>query len=223
MQHRTVRGRLTYRGPDGNERGREWFHITRAPNGSRTMRTVSEIDDSKILRDVTLTVDSAWKPLDCFVRISVANESLGTAWFQFDETEATAELSSPDLGKVRQILPTQGRAPMFGAHQVVGDGWQAGLLDPQDPGPTRIEGILLSSILPNGASAPMLAQTSMVAERIGPERIKVPAGEFDTVQYRFSPDGLAVEDLWVIPEDFLLVRSTWGHYGTTYELAELYD
>lgn len=223
MQHQTTRGRLAYLGPGGVERGREWFHITRAVDGTRTMRTVSEIDDSKILRDVTLTVDSGWRPVDCFVRVSVSDELLGTAWFRFGDSKATVEHESAQLGSVKQELTVSGRAPMFGAHQVMGDGWQAGLLASEDSGPTRVDGILLSSILPNGSSAPMLATTSMVAERIGPERIEVRAGEFDTVHYRFSPDGLVEEDIWVLPDDFTLVRSVWGHYGTTYELDELYN
>ena len=38
MQHLTMRGRISYLGPNGVERGREWFHVTVAPDGSRTMR-----------------------------------------------------------------------------------------------------------------------------------------------------------------------------------------
>ena len=67
----------------------------------------------------------------------------------------------------------------------------------------------------------MLASTTIVAERLGPETITVPAGTFDTVRYRFSPDGLEAEDVWVLPDDWTLVRSSWGRYTTTYELAEL--
>ena len=88
---------------------------------------------------------------------------------------------------------------MFGAHQVAGDGWQAGLLAGHDgPGPVRVEGVLLSSRLPNGASGPLIESTTIVAERIGEERITVDAGTFDTVRYRFSPEGLEPEDVWVL-------------------------
>ncbi|WP_122816924.1 hypothetical protein [Nocardioides pantholopis] len=221
MQHRTSRGRLAYLGPDGAERGREWFHVTHAADGSRTMRTVSEIDDAQILRDVTLTVGADWRPRDSYVRVVVADRLVGSGWFRFTDTEATAEVDGVGVGRLSQRLATPGRAPMFGAHQVAGDGWQAGLLAADDQGPTRFEGILLSSALPNGASGPMLATTAMTVERIGTERLRVRAGEFDTVHYRCSPDGLDAEDVWVLPEDLTLVRSVWGHYGTTYELAEL--
>ncbi len=222
MQHQTTRGRLAYLGPDGAERGREWFHLTRAVDGSRTMRTVSEIDDSQILRDVTLTVGADWRPRDSYVRVSVADRVVGAGWFRFTDSEATAEVDSTDLGRFTQRLSTAGRAPMFGAHQVAGDGWQAGLLGADDDGPTRVEGILLSSPLPDGASGPVLAGAAMTVQRLGRERIRVLAGEFDTVHYRCSPDGLDAEDVWVLPDDLTLVRSVWGHYGTTYELAELH-
>ncbi|WP_110241535.1 hypothetical protein [Nocardioides gilvus] len=221
MNHSSVRGRLAYLGPEGHERGREWFHVTIAPDGSRTMRSVAEIDDSEILRDVTLTVGPDWRPAESYVRVSVADLWVGTAWFRFDDRGATAEIDSPLLGQLTQRLPSSGRAPMFGAHQVAGDGWQAALLEPGESGPRRVEGILISSPLPNGASAPMLASTAMVAECLGPEQITTPAGAFDTLHFRFTPDGLGAEDVWVLPQDLTLVRSVWGHYGTTYELVEL--
>lgn len=221
MKHTTVRGRLAYLGPEGNERGREWFHITLAGDGGRTMRSVAEIDDSHILRDVTLTVGPDLRPVDSYVRVSVADQWMGTASFRFDDEGASAESLSPELGHVTQRLTLTGRASMFGAHQVAGDGWQAGLLASGESGPRRFEDILLCSPLPNGASAPMLATTAMVAECLGPEQITTPAGTFDTLHYRFTPDGLPPEDAWVLPEDHTLVRSVWSHYQTTYELVEL--
>lgn len=221
MPHTTVRGRLAYLGPDGNERGREWFHVTATPDGTRTMRSVAEIDDARLLRDVTLVVGADWRPRESWVRVTVDDSLVGSGWFCFGEEEATAEVRSTELGRVSQRIRTAGRAPMFGAHQVAGDGWQAALLAPGESGPRRVEGILLSSPLPNGASGPLLATTSMVAEVVGPEVVTTAAGTFETLHLRFTPDGLDAEDVWVLPEDNTLVRSVWGHYGTTYELVEL--
>lgn len=223
MRHTTSRGLISYRGPDGIERGREWFHITVAPDASRTMRTVSEIDDSGILRDVVLTLDSHWRPREAFVRVTVHDEPVGAGWFEFERHRATAQVRSAELGRIQQIITIDGWAPMFGAHQVAGDGWQAALLgvEQADGDKAHISGVLLSSPLPNGASGPMLATTQMHAERIGPEVITVPAGTFDTVHYRFSPAGLAAEDVWVLPDDWTLIRSKWAHYNTSYELVEL--
>ena len=223
MRHATSRGLISYRGPDGMERGREWFHVTVAPDASRTMRTISEIDDSGILRDVVLTLGPDWRPRDAYVRVAVQDEPVGAGWFEFEQHQALAEVRSTELGRIRQTVAIDGWAPMFGAHQLAGDGWQAALLGPDqtDGDQRRVSGILLSSLLPNGSSGPMLASTTMVAERLGSESITVPAGTFDTVHYRFSPDGLEAEDVWVLPDDWTLVRSRWAHYNTTYELAEL--
>lgn len=222
MQHRTTRGKISYRDATGAERGREWFHITESPDGSRTMRTTSEIDDSEILRDVTLSLGADWRPRDCYVRISVADEMVGAGWFEFGEREARCTVESSSLGRLCQVVTTPGRPPMFGAHQVAGDGWQAALLHGCAPTVSkRVDGILLSSALPNGASGPMIATTSMVAELVGPERITVPAGTFDTMHYRFSPDGLDAEEVWVLVDGLVLVRSEWAAYQTTYELTEL--
>jgi hypothetical protein len=183
------------------------------------MRTVSEIDDSQILRDVSLTVGPDWRPRDSYVRVCVADELIGSGWFEFTETQARAEVSSARLGRITQVIPTAGRAPMFGAHQLAGDGWQAGLLAGQGDGPLRVENVLLSSPEPDGSSGPLLDRIAVTAERIGPERITVPAGTFDTVHYRFSPDGLEPEDVWVLEGSNTLVRSRWPHYKTSYELS----
>lgn len=221
MKHLTSRGRISYVGPAGKERGREWFHVTTAPDGSRTMRTISEIDDSQILRDVVLTVGADWRPRESYVRVCLADEFVGSGWFEFGAQEARAEVFSPALGRIAQVVQTHGRAPMFGAHQVAGDGWQAGLLDGRhNQGPLKVEGILLSSAEPNGASGPLLESTSMIAEFVGEDTITVRAGTFDTLHFRFSPEGLDAEDVWVMAGSNTLVRSTWAHYDTTYELVQ---
>jgi len=57
MKHRSYRGRVDYIHDDIGERGREWFSVTVQPDGMRTLRSQCEMDDTRILRDVTYTVD----------------------------------------------------------------------------------------------------------------------------------------------------------------------
>jgi len=83
MKHRTYRGRIDYIHDDIGERGREWFTVTVQPDGTRTLRSHCEMDDTRILRDVVYTVDRAWLPIDSYVRLTVEEKLMGSAWFRF--------------------------------------------------------------------------------------------------------------------------------------------
>jgi len=85
---RRYSGKIVYVGDTTGERGREWFNITVEPNGTRTLRSQAKIDDAEInktrvLREVTCTLDAHWRPLDAFVRITVDDVFGGTSWFRF--------------------------------------------------------------------------------------------------------------------------------------------
>ena len=96
IPHVRIRGKIHYTSdkPDrkGQERGREYFTITRHADGRRTLRAYVEIDDApNVMRDVTLSVGADWKPTDCFVRLSVGDQFKGSSWFRFDDHGAEAE------------------------------------------------------------------------------------------------------------------------------------
>ena len=80
MRHRAYRGRMVYL-TDGVEMGREWFAVTVQPDGARTLRAQCEVDDDRLLRDIVLTVDAASRPIDAFVRLTVAERTVGSAWY----------------------------------------------------------------------------------------------------------------------------------------------
>ena len=52
MSHRSYRGKMLYLTDGVGEMGREWFHVTVQPDGTRTMRATCEMDDDRLLRDV---------------------------------------------------------------------------------------------------------------------------------------------------------------------------
>ena len=54
--------------------------MTIQKDGTRTLRSKCEMDDSGVLRDVTFTVDKNWMPKDSFVRLTV-KEVFGSSWF----------------------------------------------------------------------------------------------------------------------------------------------
>ena len=81
-EYRVRRGKISYLSTEaargGEERGRERFHMSFAPNGRRTVSAVCEIDDAPdVLRHAVLTYDSDWRPVEAFVRIDVAGAPMG--------------------------------------------------------------------------------------------------------------------------------------------------
>ena len=88
MNHRSYRGKMLYLTDGLGEMGREWFHVTVQPDGSRTLRATCEMDDDRLLRDVVMTVSKNWYPVDAFVRLSIVEKLVGSSWFNF--TDGTA-------------------------------------------------------------------------------------------------------------------------------------
>jgi hypothetical protein len=230
---RTYRGRIAYvgdataeRGPI--ERGREWFTVTVQPSGERTINARCEIDDSGVVRDVVYSVRADWSPVDAFIRLNVRGRFMGSGWFRFSPTMAECETYMAEGGRVSQrIFRRRGdegeNASTFGAHPVACDVWHLGSYDPAAlaVGQTVQHCAFMSSLLPNGASGPMLSTMAFAIEYLGPEELTVPAGTFATqhFRYRFS-DGHPDEHVWFTSEDRVLVRIRWDLLRTTYELVE---
>ena len=104
---RAVRGTIAYTsnkpGREGQERGREYFHITVHSDGRRTCMAHSEIDDRpSVMRDIVYSLDAQWMPTDCFVRLSVNDRFTGTGWFRFGKDFAECETYTALDGRVTQ-------------------------------------------------------------------------------------------------------------------------
>jgi Protein of unknown function (DUF3108) len=212
MRHRTIEGRLLYRGP-GGERGREWFAVTVHGDGRRLLRARTEIDDGEVLRDVTHTLDPRFRPIDCTVRLQVEDRFVGTGWFWFDEQRAIGECVTAVGGRLSQRIDTPGRARGFGSHALVSDGILTAAHDPAGPACQRIENAFLSSYAFNGATGPMLCPIAFGLEYLGTEAVEVPAGRFRCERYRYLLDDSAVAghppyEVWVSADgDRVLVRA----------------
>ena len=163
MNHRTYKGKVIYIHDEIGERGREWFDVTVQPDGSRTLRSHCEMDDSIILRDVILTVDKHWKPQDSYVRLTVKNNFMGSAWFLFDHEKVTCEAYTTNEGRLSQIVKVSEWPKSFGAHPVVCDIWHLGSWNWKSEESTQNWVSIMSSPLPNGASGPFIKKDVTMA------------------------------------------------------------
>ena len=234
VDHVNYHGRIAYlsKKPDrmDQERGRERFTITVHSDGHRTCMAQSEIDDRpSVMRNVALTLDENWVPLDCFVRISVGDRFMGSGWFRFSEDEAECETHTAIEGRVSQKMSLIERPRAFVDHAIIGDAWVLKMFDlSKGPGVQSFGQLLLSSPDHRGATGPLLFRISPSIEFVGEEKITVGAGEFDALHFRFgSTAGLPNEhppyDIWCTADGhYIFLRgAVYGYMMTYYELTDL--
>ena len=232
--HRSLRGTIRYtsKKPDrmDQERGREYFMINVHRDGKRTCIAHCEIDDRpSVMRDITYSLDEDWYPMDCFVRLAVDDKFMGTGWFRFGPDFAECETYTSLDGRVTQRMETNGRLKTFQNHAIVCDSWHMRLFDLNNTDAVQsIDEMLLSSPDHRGATGPMLFRIGFGVEYVGEEEIKVEAGRFDALHFRFVsspglPEAHPPYDIWCTnDEDFLFLRGDIGGYmQTAYELVEL--
>ncbi|MBM3504552.1 MAG: hypothetical protein FJX65_11825 [Alphaproteobacteria bacterium] len=229
MRHRTARGRIVYREKSG-EIGGEHFVITGHSDGARTHRALCAFNDIELLRDVTYSVDAAWRPTDSFVRLTLKDQFLGSAWFRFAEGYAECEAFTAHEGRVSQRMVTAGRANVFVPHSVVGDIWQVGALDKQaGDRPHVIHGRMTSSPRTLGDSGPMLAFTGWGAgvpgtlhlQYRGETEVRVAAGTFPCMRVDIVRKDTPSLELYATGPDLIPVLLKAEFLGQSYELVEL--
>lgn len=237
MTHKTIRGTICYTStkPDriGEERGREYFTLTKQADGTDVMLAHCEIDDApNVIRDVSLALrhdDSS--PLDCSVRLTVGDRFEGSGWMRFGDGIAECETFSARDGRLKQSVETPAKVRWLQAHPIVGDALLMKLYDlSQGPGKTFFDDIYLTSPDHRGATGPLLFRTGFSIVYLGEEDITVAVGDFRARHFQITdtagnlPEEHPPYDVWcTADDDYLLLRAGAGGYMQThYELTELW-
>ena len=234
-KHNSIRGSILYtsKKPErmDQERGREYFSITRQSDEMLVMHAHCEIDDEpNVVRDVVLAMDANSAPYDCHVRLSVGDKFEGSGWMYFTEDKACCETFSATDGRIQQELLTEGRIKWLQAHPIVGDGLLMKLYDlSQGPGKTFFPNLMLTSPDHRGATGPELFETGFGIQYVGEEELTVTAGSFAARHFQVVdtagnlPEEHPPYDVWVTADDdyLLLKASVAGYMQTHYELVEL--
>lgn len=194
--HRSVIGQIerTSLRPEeaGRVFGREVFVVARHGDGSRTLTSHGEIDDSAggVARDVIVSLDRDRFPTDAAVRIAVGGAFAGSGWFRFGDGFAECETFTAGEGRLSQRMETHGRVKGFGTHSLANDAWFMGLYDvARGPGVQEFPDALLASPHHFGASGPILFRMGGRVRLLGKERLAVRAGSFDAWHFQFEDTG----------------------------------
>jgi hypothetical protein len=233
--HRTLRGAIRYtsRQPErvGQERGREYFSLTRQSDDVLVMHAHCEIDDEpNVVRDVVLAMGMDASPRDCHVRLTVGDRFEGSGWMYFTDDKACCETWSASDGRIQQEILTEGRVRWLQAHPIVGDGLLMKLYDLEaGPGKQFFPDLMLTSPDHRGATGPELFVTGFGLRYVGDEQVDVAAGSFPARHFQVVdtagnlPEEHPPYDVWVTAdEDYLLLKArVAGYMQTCYELVEL--
>jgi hypothetical protein len=215
LGYRLVHGELRY-SHAGRTRGHERFTISVHGDGSRILRAMSEIFETRVLRDVSLRVGPDWCPRDVFVRLTVSDEFRGSGWFTFDEDEARGEALHAPAARLSQQVRLARRVRSFGTHPIQGDAWHAGMFDLSGPPRQHFTDVMISSYAFDGATGPELLPLGFGLELLGTEEVPVPAGSFRCRRFRFLLGEGQFSDhppyeIWVTADgDNVLVRAEVG-------------
>lgn len=221
--HRAYSGRISYKHPDGTERGREWFSGTVHDNG-RAVRALCEIYAEKIVRDVAWTLDAAFMPIEEYARIVEDSVMTGSSWFRFDGDAVDCEAHTTAYGRVSQTLRTPGPIRFLGLHPLFGDGLLAAPRGKERLGEEEIINSVTCSFSVNGESG-LIAHPQQVGVRyVGEEELTVPAGTFQARHYQFRWQSYwAPADYWVFGDDYTFLQARWSEFGTSSVLVEYND
>lgn len=234
MTHKTVRGKILYtsKKPErmDQERGREYFSITRQADGVEVLQAHCEIDDApNVVRDVVLAMNADASPLDCSVRLSVDDRFEGSGWFRFTDSYMECETYNWRDGRISQRIDIDKPVRWLQAHPICGDAILMRLYDlSEGPGKQFFPDLMLTSPDHRGATGPLLFKSGLGIRYVGEEDITVQAGSFRARHFQVVdtagnlPEEHPPYDIWCTADDdyLFLKAAVAGYMQTHYELVE---
>ncbi len=221
---------VTDRGGTSVERGRETAGYQFHDDGTIAVRIHSESDAPSVARDAIYTLDAAWRPRECLLRMQVDGRHAYSGWFRFDADVATLEGWSASAGRISTRVPLSTPATALVTHPVTSDAMLAAAYDLSAGGPSmqRPRGVWLASADPYGRTGPELAASDVFLDYAGRSTVETPAGPAAADGFRLHlaqegrPAPEPLQELWVLAGTSLLLRAhARGAYRTVYELTRL--
>lgn len=234
MKHRTIKGTIQYtsKKPErmDQERGREYFTLTKQADGVSVLNAHCEIDDKpNVIRDVVLAMNHDASPIDCSVRLTVGNKYEGSGWMRFAKDYVECESHNQRDGRINQKIEIDSPVKWLQAHPIVGDALLMRLYDlSKGPGKTFFPNLFLTSPDHRGATGPLLFKTGFGIKYVGEEQITVKAGKFLARHFQLVdtagnlPEEHPPYNLWCTADNnyLFLKAGVEGYMQTHYELTD---
>jgi len=194
--------------------GREQWHLTAHPDGTRTMQARNEYGSPGLQRHVILRADAKLRPIEAYVQYWVGGHWRGSGLFSVHGHKLTAVANTPNGVLTHAIDVPENFS--FIPHPLSTDAWHMWYYDRGKGGDQTIT----VYDMPGGADGPQSILGRLYTQtlrRIGAEDITTPAGTFPTDHYRIDD----AVDIYVTGPDAIMVRFAWAPADRVYELVRL--
>lgn len=195
---------------DGSISGKETFHITVHPDGSRTVNARNELFNYGIQRHVTNHVDKNFRPLETTAVYWVLGEWRGTGMFITTGNELKAYVNTPD-GFITQEIKVPDNFSIV-PHPISTNAWHAWYYDKEKGGKQNATWYNPDAASQSAGSILGKLEYNEL-EYIGEEELTVPAGTFIVDHFRVGS-----VDYYTTGPDKIMVRFLWSDAGNDYVL-----
>ena len=183
-------------------------------DGSRSLLMWHDLFARNAQFTVALRVAADFRPVEAYASYWNGGAYKGASLIRVAGKHLSVSFGGP-AGQIDQTIDVPAVFSL-GTHPVAGDGWHVAGLDAKVTGAQTLS--LASVEASTDINRPMLVTVvPLQVERMGSERITVAAGTFDTTHYRLA----GVNDIWVLDDDLIVVKSVSTTRGLEYELTTL--
>ena len=207
-----VSGVLECRVISGNQPcGTDRFMLTVQADGSRMLRSNTQMPSRGMQIDIAIQVDSDFRPLQAYTSNYSEGKFFGTGLFAIEDNQLTAMVQTPDAIKT-EIIEVPAQFSML-LHPVSADGWHFGHYDKAKGGVQ----VLSRCTVGAARDSVRCGMRTVELEYLSDETLTVPAGTFKTERYRFGDD----TEVWLTGPDNMVVQHVYNTFGTRYQLTAL--
>ena len=222
MSFTTYQGHILITEPGGEPQLYERFLLTANPDGSRSLRTVTQSPKGDLLRDVNQMVAANWRPIETIGRLFYKNEAHGSVlrrvvgdtlhsyvWNQNTEVDYATFDAPPHMS--------------IGYHAIILDSWKMCFIDQSNP---DFQEILVHSVS-NTWNGKTLGHGQKIPSRArydGQETLDLPAGTYDCERYVWETSFGKELHVWSTGPHRMLARMlvvSGDKEGSIYELGEM--
>lgn len=216
-----ITGRIAYWGSKQQLIGQERFVLAFHALGS-SFRAFCEMDDIGLLRDVSVSLNQQWQPIDGFCRITKNGQVAAASWFSFYPEQVIVESEVAGVGRTTQNFANLPPFTYLGLHPLQGDALVTSQVDKSKPGQYVAVHGLTNSLSENGDQGLSATPVTIDVAYLGNEQLTVMAGCFETRKYALRWQAhWPPAYVWVREGDFVFVKMIWEQVDNWYELVEL--
>ena len=221
MSIKIFTGRVRIIEPNGDISPYEKFIITRNPDKTKTLRTVTKSPKGDLLRDVNQMISEDWRDIEAMGRLFYKNKNLGTITRRiFNNT-----LYSHIWNKDGHTDHKEFEAPhnmIIGLHPITHDAWKMNLLNTSHH---DVQEMLVHTVSTtwNGRTLTHGEKLLSTVTYEGQETLSLPAGTFTCEKFLWKSPFDKLLAVWRMGEARVLAKMhvlEGGKSGTLYELDE---